>query len=335
MAYTAAFEPKVIRTYPRNLAVEIPAKAEIKIDFNTDLDRDYVSDYIQVFNSQGQRLSGITLYDERSVTFKADSPFGDYQTIKVLVIGDDLSGTENGIRSVLGERMRGDYLFTFTTQAVENLPAPSLIQPVNQSIIQREPVFNWSAVTGAESYQIEVSTSNTLNPVIWPVKEADYRVFDISEPLVPDTSFADGNYYWRVRAISPDGVFGEWSITSQFSKDTHVEGVISEEDVVTDEHPFFEEMEDDGYLEILSVFPQEDFSNVALNLKVVYIHVAGTFTQEQVVDSITIEGTYVDGDDSDPTLIHGEVEPEVIQVYPQNDGTTIIAFQFPEMEVDE
>jgi hypothetical protein len=331
MTYTAAFEPKVIRTYPRNLAREIPAKANIVIDFSTDLDRDYIDPYIQVFDADGKRISGVVSYNERSVTFTPGVPFTSFATVRVLVVGDDLSGKGEGIRSVLGERMRGNFDFSFTVAQVAQLPAPELMYPADQSIIDKQPVFDWNPISGAAKYHIEVSQSNTMSPVLWPAREDAYVVYDAADPLSPDITFSDGIYYWRMRAVSPDGTVGEWSPILQFHIDTQVEGTVTPEDAPAQKA--FVETEYDTGLEILAVFPEEGFSNVATNLKTIYVQVMGSYTKEDVQNSFVIAGERVDGDETDPELIHGEIIGGIVDVVPQTDGTTIITFELPELEV--
>lgn len=331
MAYTAAFEPKVIRTYPRNLAKDIPNNAKITVDFNTDLDRDYVDQHFHVYDADGARIKGTTTYNERSIVFTPDKPFASLQTVRVKIIGDDLSGKDIGIRSVLAERMRGDFHISFTILATPLLAAPVLLSPIDQSVIRRDPTFKWERVTNAHHYQMQVSVSNTFNPILWPEKPTEHKVYDSTEPLDPGIEFEDGMYYWRMRAVKQDGTEGEWSQVFIFNKDTQVEGKVSEEDVVPD-LPFFEQDEED-FIEILAVFPEDAFSNVALNLKTIYVHVLGEFTKEQVQDTFSVIGEMVDGDDSVVELVHGEVEG-VTDVIPQGDGTTIITFTMEPVEVE-
>lgn len=334
MAYTAAFEPKVVRSYPGNLAKEIPNNVVIKVDFNTDLDRDNIVPYFQITDELGNRIEGQVAYNERTISFVPKRIYGSSQTVRVTIVGDDLSGKGIGIRSVLGERMRGNFSFSFTVAAVPQLPAPNLVYPRNQTVIDKQPTFRWEPVDNAEYYQIEVSKSNTMNPVLWPHNAAEYRVYDVSEDLDPQDEFEDGIYYWRVRAVNAHSGPGEWSLISIFNKDTIVEGTVVDEDTLPPYMPEYEEFDDEGdYIEILEVFPEDGFSNVGLNLKTMYVRVLGTYTKEQVQNSFRIEADRVDGDDSDPILVHSNVEG-IIDVIHDN-GTTIITFTFEPLEVTE
>ena len=326
--HTAAFEPKVIRTFPRNLATDISLKAIIKIDFSTDLDRDHIEPYVQVFTEDGQRLSGKAEYNERTISFTPTQSFSSHKTIRVVIVGDDLSGKNKGIRSVLGERMRGNHTISFTTVRVPQLPAPVIKGPIDQSIISTHPSFDWEVVEGARHYQIEVSTSNMMNPVFWPAREDAHVIFESGLPVSPDVEFSDSNYYWRVRAVASDGTVGEWSTISQFYLDTQKKGTVSADDVV--EIPFVDTTEYEQGFEVLSVFPENKFSNVATNLKTIYIHLLGEYELDQVKDAFTIIGERTDGDETDPELIHGEIKGTVVNVLPQEDGTTIITLELPD-----
>lgn len=349
MSYVTGATPQVVRSFPRNLDKDVDIRSSIKIEFSTDLDRDFIEANILVHDAKGLRIPGTFAYGSRLVTYTPDKPFSHLDTIRVTVIGDDMSGNNIGIRSVLGTRMKGNYAFSFTTAASPTLQAPVLIYPTDATAIRTNPKFDWKPVDGADHYQIQVSQQNTMNPVLWPPKWEEFKVFDavaddrinlgedgtyyvLREMIDPSMTFKDGLYYWRMRAVSPDGSFGDWTELHTFYIDTQEEGVVAEEDVVLPDIIEFDEVEDSP-LEILAVFPEDGFSNVATNLKTVYVHVLGEFTKETFDGTFEIEGMPVDGDESDPSAIHGTVIGE-IEVIPQGDGTTIIAFIMEPIETE-
>lgn len=333
MTYYAAFEPKVIRTYPRNLQKDVPHEAIIKIDFNTDLDRDYIEPYILVSDDTGRPIPGRVTYNERTISFVPDAPFPSLATIRVTVVGDDLSGKNIGIRSVTGERMRGNFVFSFTVAQIPQLPPPRLLSPQDQSVIRSQPAFSWEPVPEADHYEIELSTSNTMNPVIWPAREESYQLYDVNNPVTPDVVLEDGIYYWRMRAVRADGQKGEWSPIYTFHLDTQVEGAVTDEDAPPVDFPLYEE-EARPHLEVLEVFPEDGQANVPTTLKTIAIRVVGTYSLEDVQEGWNMTGTYIEGD-IDPALSHGTVNG-TLEVIPQEDGTTLILFTpDPLEETDE
>lgn len=349
MAYTTGGIPQVIRTYPANLAKDIEAKAQIQVEFSTDIDIDYIEDNLIVSTGDGTRLSGSFVYGQRLLTFTPTKPFVSLETIRITLVGDDLSGKNIGIRSVLGTKMKGNYMFSFTIAATPLLRPPVLVYPTNGTAIDSNPRFDWKSIKGADHYQIQVAQTNIMNPIVWPPKWEEFKVFDtvleenitvedgtyyiIRETIDPTVQFKDGLYYWRMRSVSADGVVGEWTELHTFYIDKEEEGVVSDEDEVPGDIIEFDEVEDE-ILEILAVFPEDAFSNVATNLKTVYIHVLGEYTKDTLDASIFLTGEPVDGDDSDPAMVHGNVSGE-IEIVPQGDGTTIIAFIMEPLEVVE
>lgn len=72
----------------------------------------------------------------------------------------------------------------------------------------RQPVLTWSAVTWAVGYEIQVDDSRDFRS---PVK---------SDNTLPSPSFqatfANGTYWWRVRAKDAGGKWGAWSAAETF-----------------------------------------------------------------------------------------------------------------------
>lgn len=83
--------------------------------------------------------------------------------------------------------------------AVVSLGSPA----ANATDVSSTPTFSWSPITGAQTYQIQVSTSPGFSPLV--VEEAvATNSFQPAFSLDPETT-----YYWRVRAVSPcPGPFG-------------------------------------------------------------------------------------------------------------------------------
>lgn len=82
---------------------------------------------------------------------------------------------------------------------------PVLIAPQNRSVCDTpNPQFQWQAVAGAKSYQIQIARNpRFLNPFI------DRQV--MSTQLRDSTRLYQGTWYWRLRAKSQEGQYGFWS----------------------------------------------------------------------------------------------------------------------------
>jgi hypothetical protein len=77
-----------------------------------------------------------------------------------------------------------------------------------------DPQFYWDPVSGAARYQVEINSSSDF--------AAGSKVCcdnpTIATSLSPTTVFRDNTYYWRVRAVDPDGNTGVWNIGPSFTK---------------------------------------------------------------------------------------------------------------------
>ena len=105
--------------------------------------------------------------------------------------------------------------WSFTTSLGYEATAPQLQSPkAGASEVTLKPVFQWSAVAGADSYELVVSTSSSLdNPTI--IKIGAYAL--------PSTAWrcnvsldCDTAYYWKVKAIGSD-TQSDWSAVGAFT----------------------------------------------------------------------------------------------------------------------
>jgi len=103
-------------------------------------------------------------------------------------------------------------------QAAPAFSTPVLLSPTNGAVTTGEtdppngtPTFAWLRVSGATSYQIQISTSSGFSQI---VKEETTT----ATTYTPDVALADGTYYWRVRG-GHNQVWGPFSQVRMFRKD--------------------------------------------------------------------------------------------------------------------
>ena len=104
---------------------------------------------------------------------------------------------------------------SFTTSFGYEATAPQLQSPkAGASGVLLKPVFQWSAVAGADSYELLVSTSPSL---------ANPTILKIGAYALPSTAWqcnvslnCDTAYYWKVRAIGSD-TQSDWSAVGAFT----------------------------------------------------------------------------------------------------------------------
>jgi len=102
-----------------------------------------------------------------------------------------------------------DYTLVFTDDA--ELGMPSLTSPSDSAeTYDTTPTLDWSAVSGADEYQIQVDDYDTFTSPVRDVHTSN------SYYTVP-TSLAEDTYYWRVRAKDVYGKYGGWSNDNQFT----------------------------------------------------------------------------------------------------------------------
>jgi subtilisin family serine protease len=101
---------------------------------------------------------------------------------------------------------------SFTTVAPLAIPvAPTLSAPANAATnVTRTPTMSWNAVTGAATYEIQISTVNTFATVAFGRTGLTARSIRVSPQLGSRTV-----YFWRVRAVNAAG--GTWSAVRSFT----------------------------------------------------------------------------------------------------------------------
>ncbi len=88
---------------------------------------------------------------------------------------------------------------------------PTLVTPANNSIKQKTALaFIWTAVEGAELYDLEVANDNTFGTIVASLYN-NTKVNAFISNLVNSTE-----YFWRVRAKNDDGI-GAWSAAFKFT----------------------------------------------------------------------------------------------------------------------
>ena len=86
-----------------------------------------------------------------------------------------------------------------------HLPAPTLLAPANNAVTNdNKPDLDWSDVTGASSYRVQVDDNNDFSSITY----TNDRSTSIDSNAGPGGGFADGTYFWRVasKAANPDAL---------------------------------------------------------------------------------------------------------------------------------
>ena len=111
----------------------------------------------------------------------------------------------------------GDWSDPFTVSVTQPTPARvSQASPANKALINdNTPELAWYAVDYAEYYNVQISTSSKFTVI---TRETDVVV---GTSYTPDDGeeLPDGKYYWRVRAKSEIGEYGDWSKSRYFTVD--------------------------------------------------------------------------------------------------------------------
>ncbi len=98
------------------------------------------------------------------------------------------------------DRMGNEWEPAFLSVELEQLDNPVLIAPVDGATVDAPFNFSWHRVTGATSYDIEVSTSAQFSPVLERVTVTD----TVASVLLFHKLSHGETYYWRVQSRADD-----------------------------------------------------------------------------------------------------------------------------------
>jgi hypothetical protein len=164
------------------------------------------------------------------------------------------------------------------------LQRPELISPFNGSEdLDLSPLFAWSPVTGAEGYQFQIATDFDFNSQV-----ANEFTTDTEMILLNELNFS-GFYFWRVRALNPEGN-SSWSSVWWFSTTTNppdVASLISPADGTQNLRPGFEirwsEAERAERYD-LQIAKDPDFADLIIDRNVAFTGFASTQSLELFTD---------------------------------------------------
>jgi hypothetical protein len=97
--------------------------------------------------------------------------------------------------------------------AARALPAPRLDTPSDDANVQSAPIFRWQKVRRAAKYEFQLSADSGFRSIVTGRTVETYNnAYTLADSL------PDGNYHWRVRAVTAKDDAGRWSNGRSFAK---------------------------------------------------------------------------------------------------------------------
>ena len=207
--------PTVIRTSPANGGTNEPLNktngatglasvAAVKIitaTFSTPMDPSTMTTTTFTVQQGAISLSGTVSYTDTTAIFVVANGLGPSLTYTCTIT--------TGVRDVAGTALASNYVWTFTTIA---LGTPTLVAPVDAAVNQAtNPTMIWNAVPGANTYRLQVSTSNTFATTVYDDSARTSTSQQMSSLTIGTT------YYWRVNSKISGGTSAyssAWSFTT-------------------------------------------------------------------------------------------------------------------------
>ncbi|MGH0051824.1 MAG: Ig-like domain-containing protein [Sphaerochaetaceae bacterium] len=307
----------IVTTYPAPYMSDVSIYSELRYEFSYDIDTKTLPDAINVYESVEGTFTSLedleditkylpvkcrTSYKDKVVELKPLIPLTPGKLYITYI-------PQMVIKSITGALMLLPYTGQFQTQAIAEPEQPEIVSPGIGAVLSKElQPFTWT--TTGEAYNLQVSTSSTFETLI-----LDETIDDTQfqpEPL----SLAEGRYYLRVRALG-----GSWSELTVFFVKVVEDAPVSHED----SKPVDPVMPWEEDFEVLEVFPDEEFSGAAVNLKTAYVKVKGELKISDI-ELCEMVGQLSDEDDEGILVPHGLVDGTWTVVYNNEENVSYLIF---------
>jgi hypothetical protein len=96
------------------------------------------------------------------------------------------------------------------------LRAPRMLTPANDAHVEAVPYFSWAPVRGAAKYEFQLSADPGFKSIVLGQGRGSFKTMNTFATV--DKTLADGDYYWRVRAIDKRDRAGRWAATRTIDK---------------------------------------------------------------------------------------------------------------------
>jgi hypothetical protein len=116
----------------------------------------------------------------------------------------------------------GGWMLTQVFHTVTTPGVPSLVSPASNAVVPAPTGigFSWNLATGADGYEIQISTSSAFDNMTDP-SSIDQKPFSASTTA----NWSYGTGYWRVRAQT-GGYYGQWSSGRKFTTKPYMHGFV-------------------------------------------------------------------------------------------------------------
>ena len=204
--------PTVIRTTPANGGTNEPLNktngatgvAAVKLitaTFSTPMDPNTISGSTFTVQQGGISYPGTVSYTDTTAIFVLPNGLAPSLTYTCTIT--------TGVRDLAGIALASNYVWTFSTLATGT---PTLVAPADASVNQATtPMMIWNAVPGANTYRLQLSTSNTFATTLY-----DDSTRTNTTQSVPGLTIGT-TYYWRVDSKISGGTSAYsnvWSFTT-------------------------------------------------------------------------------------------------------------------------
>jgi len=297
----------VIQSSPAPYQTDVDVNVAIRLVFNGELNENTVIGNLYVLEDVDRIYEGdgeidVTKYrfvpgemsqGDRVVLFSPSIPLTPGAVYIVYV-------PARSMKDILGKTLALPYIMYFSTEGEATLPPPQMVFPRPNQVTETVSAIVWKTLN-ADTYAIEVAKTPTFEHLtlsrllLNPEPDGDGN---ISQDL-SGVSLAEGLYYVRVRALK--GLFGQ---PTQFFIKAEDRVPVSIDD--SELRDIAEEIPQD--LEVLEFFPENGFSNVALNVKTLYVRLNRILTEDEANSIIaSVTSTLSDESDDGEIPVHGEI----------------------------